>query len=239
MAKYYLEIQDDAQAGTQPDDAVTVPGNSEGNGIPVQIHGKLIGVGPQLVEVDAKFVHGNSGSPIIHRASGKVIGIATLVKKIQMDTLAKAADLQELHWFGYRLDNIKSDRWSALDWTRFSEEGVKVRAVDDMLDVMIALLEGKSLPAVHSKAVDDAIADYVSARAVAVSHNSRVDYVGAIQSLFARLHDLADNNVQALAHSRLYPFHAQKVKEQQEMCAELDKAFTALAKVGAHVAGEL
>jgi hypothetical protein len=239
LAKYYLEIQDDAQAGTKPDDAVTVPGNSEGNGIAVQINGKLIGVGPELVEVDAKFVHGNSGSPIIHRPSGKVIGIATMVKKIQADDLSKAANLQELHWFGYRLDNIKSNRWSALDWARFSAEGIKVRELDDLIEVMVALLDGQKLPDVNNKEVDDAIIDYVSAKKSAVGRNSESAYIEALQNFLGRLQALVDNNVQSLASSRLYPYHMQKIKEDQEICAELDKAFAEAAKVGGHIMGNL
>ncbi len=239
LATNYLEIQDDPQAETKPDDPVTVPGNSEGNGIALQIHGKLIGVGPQLVEVDAKFVHGNSGSPIIHRPSGKVIGIATMVKKIQVDALSKAANIQELHWFGYRLDNIKSDRWSALDWPRFSAEGLKVRELDDLIEVMVALLGGQKLPNVSNKEVDDAIIDYVSAKAAAIDRNSRVEYVEALQNFLGRLQALVDNNVQSLASSKLYPYHMQQIKEDQDACAELDKAFADVAKVGGHVMGNL
>ena len=59
------------------DDDVVVLGNAEGGGVINTIKGKIVGVGPNLVEVDAAFVPGNSGSPIIHLKTGKVIGVAT------------------------------------------------------------------------------------------------------------------------------------------------------------------
>ena len=38
--------------------------------------GKVIGIGSELLEVDAPFVSGNSGSPVLNHY-GQVIGIAT------------------------------------------------------------------------------------------------------------------------------------------------------------------
>ena len=47
------------------DDEIVVIGNAEGAGVINPIKGKIVGIGPNLVEVDAAFVPGNSGSPII------------------------------------------------------------------------------------------------------------------------------------------------------------------------------
>ena len=77
-AKYSLEVMDDPLNNAKVGAPVTVPGNSLGAGVTLQINGKLLGIGPALVEVDAKFVPGNSGSPIIDRRSGQVIGMGSL-----------------------------------------------------------------------------------------------------------------------------------------------------------------
>src|SRR6185312_7757504 len=69
-------------------DAVVVLGNSQGRNVVTEIEGKVTGVGPELIEVDAKFVPGNSGSPIIHVKSGKVIGVATFVTVRQPDVIS-------------------------------------------------------------------------------------------------------------------------------------------------------
>jgi hypothetical protein len=59
-------------------DSVTVCGNSEGADLVAQVLGKVNGVGPTEIEVDAGFVSGNSGSPILND-KGRVIGVATYV----------------------------------------------------------------------------------------------------------------------------------------------------------------
>ena len=56
-------------------DKITVHGNSGGGGVVTRIQGKVLGVGPNLVEVDAEFVQGNSGCPILSD-SLEVVGVA-------------------------------------------------------------------------------------------------------------------------------------------------------------------
>ena len=101
-------------------DAVVVLGNAEGAGVVNLLEGRLTGIGPNLVEVDAPFVPGNSGSPIIHVQTGKVIGVATyaLVKKT-------GPRQEKIRRFGYRLDSVQ--QWQTIDWKRFYGE-------DDELD---------------------------------------------------------------------------------------------------------
>ena len=65
-------------------DPVVVLGNSDGRGVVTEIRGKVIGVGPREIEVDAAFVIGNSGSPVLDRY-GRVIGIATYLRDCRND----------------------------------------------------------------------------------------------------------------------------------------------------------
>ena len=65
-------------------DPVVVLGNSDGRGVITEIRGKVIGVGPREIEVDAAFVIGNSGSPVLDR-NGRVIGIATYLRDCRND----------------------------------------------------------------------------------------------------------------------------------------------------------
>ena len=65
-------------------DPVVVLGNSDGRGVVTEIRGKVIGVGPREIEVDAAFVIGNSGSPVLDR-HGRVIGIATYLRDCRDD----------------------------------------------------------------------------------------------------------------------------------------------------------
>ncbi|MGN0852839.1 MAG: serine protease [Kiritimatiellia bacterium] len=58
---------------------IVILGNSDGRGVVTELRGRILGVGPSEIEVDAKFVTGNSGSPVINR-EGKVVGIASYLK---------------------------------------------------------------------------------------------------------------------------------------------------------------
>lgn len=57
-------------------DEVVVYGNSLGGGVATELKGKIVGVGPRVLEIDNEIVPGNSGSPIIS-TNGKVLGIAS------------------------------------------------------------------------------------------------------------------------------------------------------------------
>ena len=89
MVRFALEDESvpafDLAAGV-PDigDPVVVLGNSDGRGVVTEIRGKVIGVGPREIEVDATFVIGNSGSPVLDR-HGRVIGIATYLRDCRND----------------------------------------------------------------------------------------------------------------------------------------------------------
>lgn len=57
--------------------AVTVMVNSDGARVAGQLKGKICDVGSNELEVSAKFVPGNSGSPVVHDELGRVIAIAS------------------------------------------------------------------------------------------------------------------------------------------------------------------
>jgi len=60
-------------------EAIVVLGNSDGRGVVTEIRGRILGVGPKELEIDAPFVAGNSGSPVLNR-SGRVVGIASYLR---------------------------------------------------------------------------------------------------------------------------------------------------------------
>jgi S1-C subfamily serine protease len=235
LAKNYLEIQDDPVAETKPGDAVMVPGNSEGAGVALQIPGRVLGVGPDLVEVDAKFVQGNSGSPIIHRSSGKVIGMATYTEIIKQDDLQTAANMREIRWFGVRLDNIDPKQWQALDWERFSDEGLKVRKVEDLSKLMIAFLQNQKLPPNDDDKVMDAIVTLGVNAGAAIKLKNAQEYLNAIQTFMQTLQQLAQDDLQQLAEMNMYAYHENILKQQQDTQAAIARAFAVAGKqIGAY-----
>lgn len=116
-------------------DAITVMGNSDGTGVATRLHGAVDGLGPDQIEVSAKFVPGNSGSPIIHNERGTVIGIVShmrdLSKKNKWTEDSEQADIRR---YGFRMDG-------EIDWERASlsqifEEGERLEAFDERTELL-------------------------------------------------------------------------------------------------------
>lgn len=119
-----LEAMTDTDKVVRIGDAVAVLGNAEGAGVIKPFEGRIVGLGPNLVEVDAPFVPGNSGSPIIHVPTGKVLGIATYLVTRKVDPKGDGTVETSIRRFGYRLDSVKT--WEPVDWARFYAQAAQV-----------------------------------------------------------------------------------------------------------------
>jgi hypothetical protein len=127
-----LEVSPDVSKDASIGDEVVVYGNSQGASVVTELKGKITGIGPELVEVDAPFVPGNSGSPVLHLKSGKVIGIASYVQTRKHDDISKDSGVAEVRRFAYRLDTIKN--WHDLNWPVFQREAAMLHNVEDFSD---------------------------------------------------------------------------------------------------------
>jgi hypothetical protein len=84
-----LEAITDFARDVRLGDAILVLGNSGGGGVVTSLPGEIVGIGPDRLEVSAAFIPGNSGSPIVHVKTGKVIGVATYLTKRYEEFSAK------------------------------------------------------------------------------------------------------------------------------------------------------
>ena len=103
-------------------DAVVVFGNALAGGVVNPLIGKVVGLGPRIVEVNAQFEPGSSGGPIIHLRTGKVICVATYVTQSE-----KLSGEKSTRRFGYRLDTVTA--WQHVDYRRFQYESDVLDAV--------------------------------------------------------------------------------------------------------------
>lgn len=86
-------------------DSVTVMGNSDGARVTTRLEGEIKGIGSNELQVSAKFVPGNSGSPIVHNKLGKVIAIASYLKDLgSKSKWSEDSELADIRRFGYRFD---------------------------------------------------------------------------------------------------------------------------------------
>jgi hypothetical protein len=154
-----LEMLEKADQHAAVGDEVLVLGNSLGGQVATELRGKIVGIGPELVEIDAKFVQGNSGSPIIHLKTGKVIGIATFATFEESDPLVDDSRFKEVRRFGVRLDTVT--KWEYPTWEKFTAETRQMEAAMQGLAVLIMLANDLSddsrVDAQHYRQADDRV----------------------------------------------------------------------------------
>lgn len=123
---HYFEICETVHQTIHIGDWVVVPGNSQGAGVATRLEGRVQGIGPDRIEVDAKFVPGNSGSPIIDPRSGEVIGLASYAKvPRQNNQLEEDSPFSTTRRFAYRIDN--NTEWQAVSQKDLFAQNAKLQ----------------------------------------------------------------------------------------------------------------
>ncbi len=132
-------------------------GNSEGAGVATELFGEVTGLGTDLVEVNAEFVSGNSGSPVLD-TNQEVIGIASYVrvtwtppkeKEEDQNNTDKDSDEDETdedakpesttRRFCYRLDHLE---WQPVKWKTYNRKyGKAYHKHKTFSDRIIAILK--------------------------------------------------------------------------------------------------
>ena len=212
-------------------DPVVVYGNSGGGDVVTAINGKVVGIGADRIEVDAEFEHGNSGSPIIHLPTGKVIGVASYTTTDDLISGAK-----KVRRFGYRLDTVK--RWETVAWANFFADADKLKFVEDTteeLKLVFAELNGLNQRtnkfrryAYESPVIRNALDDFFSA----LNHaETEADANQAADDLLAALKDVSQSYPKQIKPTLTYDYFARKLTDQEEYRTEILKAvFTVLKK---------
>lgn len=118
---------------------VVVYGNSQGKEVTTALNGHILGIGPRLLEVDAGFVQGNSGSPIIDSQTGKVVGVATYAtySPREIDWVVDSTRFAQVRRFGVRLANTK---WLTVDSKAIRDQHCLLSDIDEYLADCFAIL---------------------------------------------------------------------------------------------------
>ena len=214
-------------------DPVVVLGNPEGARVVKPIEGTVVGVGPNLVEVDAPFVRGNSGSPIIHVPTGKVLGIATyLVEKKIPDTTGFFKSGRSFHIetrrFGYRIDSIKE--WEPLVWSRFHAQSLQVGKIEALSEDFIRLVNqtstgGRINPADFGGSPLLRPLESFSQSYSERGHISRTDHQALSVRLVSDLRNITRADIAAFDSRGVYDYFRRRVAEQSRLREELYTGF--------------
>ncbi|WP_309380486.1 S1 family peptidase [Cerasicoccus frondis] len=98
-------VDDDTSVGQQ----VVIPGIKLGGGVVTQVPGEVTNIGPNRIDLQANFVDGNNGSPIINLKTREVIAVA-----------AKIGDGKNAKWEGYRIDSVT--QWEQINWYKWQRQ---------------------------------------------------------------------------------------------------------------------
>lgn len=118
-----MEFTDQAEIG----DGILALGNSSGEGVVTSVSGKLLGVGPSEVELDAKVVPGNSGGPVVIEGTQKVIGLVTRASAAKCDIWTKDTPSAEVRRFAVR--PTKVTKWITMEFMGLKNQGQRLEGL--------------------------------------------------------------------------------------------------------------
>ena len=230
-------------------DDVLVLGNAEGARVINPISGHVVGIGPNLVEVDAPFLPGNSGSPIIQKRTGKVVGIATYVTRSE-DELSRPAPGNDpgtkpaatatptpapevkLRRFGYRIDSVKT--WQGINWPVFQADAANLAKVDQLTEDLNSFVEDVTshkgvlnAGLYQNPVIQRPVAEFLDTMH---GHPSPTDSLAARQRLLDALRRASQSDLAAIRPQLRYDYFQRGAQERQRTRDFMSKGFEAAMK---------
>jgi hypothetical protein len=226
----YLEMAPDISKIVQPGDPVVTPGNSEGGEVMLNTQGTVLGVGPERVEISNPIYHGNSGGPVFHPKSGKVLGVVTEAEKVDLsDDLDKtsfasrnSAISGQMRYFALRLDTVT--QWIPVDARSFSIETQFLDQFEDQSERLDAYLNRGDSGGSNSNSGEDNSKIYLNDEKIMRAENNyqssanggdTEQHIEALRSLLFDLQGVADINYDKIQDpNNFYPFDRGRAQEE-------------------------
>ena len=152
--KYLRECSNDELSNEK---AVVVLGNSDGGRVVTENYGYIIGVGPARIEVDAPFVKGNSGGPILRidrmiDNNGRfiryfyrgVIGVATEaeIRNQNNDWIKAGTRYDKPRRYGERFSKVE---WDVVSWDAYCVSVSKLESFRSVCMVLCKIYAGENV----------------------------------------------------------------------------------------------
>jgi hypothetical protein len=225
-----LKLATDVLQSSKIGDKVAVVGNRRGGGVATQTTGVIKGVGPSLIEVDADFQPGNSGSPIMNLGTNEVIGVATYseTRRVEVESsagrptsrtaTAPAESVVEKRWFGYRLDGAL--KWEAIDLAKLNAQSDRIAKFRDTSAALVAVIKFDFRTARQHPRLTSII-DSFETRYNAASTNSVVA-AGEVKDLFRVIRTISEDGVRDLTSGDYYDYYRTSQYWENSITAQLE-----------------
>ena len=119
----YFDLDAGPVEGISSGAAVSVYGNSTKSQVISRQKGRIMGIGPERIEISARFAADSSGSPVVLDASGKAVGVATCVAPEAYPAwLTKGVRAADSRYFATRMDTVKPEDFEKIDMATYGEE---------------------------------------------------------------------------------------------------------------------
>ena len=252
----YLDLATDIPGTVQNGDEVITPGNSEGGEVVLDTKGTVLGVGPERIEFSNPIYHGNSGGPVFHVKSGKVIAVVTQGMKVRpQDELDKAslankdsAIVGTMRYFGFRLDTVP--KWEPYDWAQFLNQTTFINNFHDLSRCLDSFMNGARYEQAHVATGDENgppnVTYYEKNSKLVEAHDNyhrlstdadasqRLD---ASREIIMDLDGIAATDMQSMQNpSNFYGFEQiraqQEIKYRQALTKEIDSAGDKISDMG-------
>ena len=224
-----LKLAKDVFASSKIGDKVVVVGNRRGGGVATQTSGSIKGIGPSLVEVDANFQPGNSGSPIVNLGTNEVVGVATYseTRRVEVDgntgrassTAGPASAAQvEKRWFGFRLDSVS--KWEAIDLARWNAQGERIDKFRETSEALHYVIKFDFKNArMHPRLTT--ILDTFESKYRSAGGNS-VNAASEVKDLFRVIRSISDDGMRDLSSGDYYDYYRTCQYWENSISAQLE-----------------
>lgn len=118
-------------------------GNGGGKGVISVELGKILGTSGNTLEVDAQIIQGNSGGPVVERASGNVVGEVTHLTDARKDVWSEGTRQGDVRRFACRLN--KEWKWMTQKTGAYVADGKTLAEFDDYTRLCFAIAQLKPL----------------------------------------------------------------------------------------------
>jgi S1-C subfamily serine protease len=224
-----LKLAADVFQSSKIGDKVVVVGNRRGGGVATQTNGNIKGIGPKLIEVDANFQPGNSGSPIVNLGTNEVVGVATYseTRRVEVEehgrapgsnNSSNAAPEVEKRWFGYRLDSVS--KWESIDLAKWNAQGERIDKFRETSEALLAIIKFDFKNARQHPRLTT-ILDGFEARYRAAGQSS-ITAATEVKDLFRVVRSISDDGVKDLTSGDYYDYYRTCQYWENSITAQLE-----------------